>query len=74
MAKSDYQGKKKPFDRTSKPGGKKSFHKSKNSKRNSQGKTPSNPDLIRLNKFIANSGVCSRREADTFYCCWQCYR
>lgn len=23
------------------------------------------PDVIRLNKFIANSGVCSRREADT---------
>jgi 23S rRNA pseudouridine2605 synthase len=25
----------------------------------------SNPDEIRLNKYIANSGVCSRREADT---------
>ncbi|WP_400076472.1 pseudouridine synthase [Winogradskyella sp. R77965] len=25
---------------------------------------PSNPDEIRLNKYIANSGVCSRREAD----------
>ena len=24
------------------------------------------PDLIRLNKYIANSGVCSRREADTY--------
>jgi 23S rRNA pseudouridine2605 synthase len=24
------------------------------------------PGLIRLNKYIANSGVCSRREADTF--------
>ena len=23
-------------------------------------------DVVRLNKFIANSGVCSRREADTF--------
>lgn len=26
--------------------------------------TPSNPDEIRLNKYIANSGICSRREAD----------
>jgi 23S rRNA pseudouridine2605 synthase len=24
------------------------------------------PDLIRLNKYLANSGVCSRREADTY--------
>ena len=24
------------------------------------------PNLIRLNKYIANSGVCSRREADTY--------
>ena len=32
-----------------------------------QKKTQSNTDKgIRLNKFIANSGVCSRREADTF--------
>nr|WP_321221893.1 pseudouridine synthase [uncultured Psychroserpens sp.] len=27
-------------------------------------KKPSNPDEIRLNKYIANSGVCSRRDAD----------
>tara|TARA_R110000868_G_scaffold720_5_gene5275 strand:- start:19485 stop:20357 length:873 start_codon:yes stop_codon:yes gene_type:complete len=25
----------------------------------------SNPDEIRLNKYVANSGICSRREADT---------
>nr|WP_321232182.1 pseudouridine synthase [uncultured Psychroserpens sp.] len=25
---------------------------------------PSNPDEIRLNKYIANSGICSRRDAD----------
>ena len=25
---------------------------------------PGNPDLIRLNKYLSNSGVCSRREAD----------
>lgn len=27
-------------------------------------KQSSNPDLIRLNKYVANSGLCSRREAD----------
>ena len=27
-------------------------------------KKPSNPDEIRLNKYIANSGICYRREAD----------
>lgn len=27
-------------------------------------KTSSNPDEMRLNKYIANSGICSRREAD----------
>ncbi|MCB0372114.1 MAG: rRNA pseudouridine synthase [Muricauda sp.] len=26
----------------------------------------SNPDEIRLNRFIANAGICSRREADTY--------
>jgi len=30
----------------------------------SQGHNLSDPEKIRLNKFIANSGVCSRREAD----------
>lgn len=38
---------------------KSSFRKKQNAKRNDDGK-------IRLNKFIANSGVCSRREADKF--------
>ena len=33
-------------------------------KRSVQEKSPSNPDEIRLNKYIANSGMCSRREAD----------
>ena len=28
--------------------------------------TKSNPDEIRLNKYIANSGMCSRREADMY--------
>jgi len=29
-----------------------------------RGEKDENPDLMRLNKYIANSGVCSRREAD----------
>ncbi|MCX6304263.1 MAG: pseudouridine synthase [Bacteroidetes bacterium] len=29
-----------------------------------RGEKNDNPDLIRLNKYIANSGICSRREAD----------
>ncbi|MGM5469499.1 pseudouridine synthase [Flavobacteriaceae bacterium LMO-SS05] len=33
-------------------------------KKTSPPKTTSNPDEIRLNKYIANSGICSRREAD----------
>ena len=31
---------------------------------NQPSKKPSNPDEIRLNKYVANSGMCSRREAD----------
>lgn len=34
------------------------------SNKKSQPKKTSNPDEIRLNKYIANSGICSRREAD----------
>lgn len=33
-------------------------------KQNQAPKKSGNPDEIRLNKFIANSGICSRREAD----------
>lgn len=33
-------------------------------KKKAAGKSHSNPDQIRLNKYIANSGICSRREAD----------
>jgi len=35
-------------------------------KKKSPNKVPANPNEIRLNKYIANSGVCSRREADEF--------
>tara|TARA_R110002049_G_scaffold30345_1_gene103941 strand:- start:4456 stop:5298 length:843 start_codon:yes stop_codon:yes gene_type:complete len=33
-------------------------------KSNPAPKKPSNPDEIRLNKYVANAGICSRREAD----------
>ena len=29
-------------------------------------RNPSNPNVLRLNRYVANSGVCSRREADIF--------
>lgn len=32
----------------------------------STSRVSSDPDLIRLNKYVANAGVCSRREADTY--------
>ncbi len=35
-------------------------------RKKSEPKQPSNPDLIRLNKYVANSGVCSRRDADIY--------
>lgn len=35
-------------------------------KRNPTTGSSPDPDVMRLNKYIANSGVCSRREADTF--------
>lgn len=40
--------------------GKTSFRKKQKAKKSSQ------EGLVRLNKFIANAGICSRREADTF--------
>lgn len=44
----------------------KSYAKGKSSEKrtNSASKKSSNPDEIRLNKYVANSGICSRREAD----------
>ena len=41
----------------------KNFKKNKTQKNTSQKETK---EGVRLNKFIANSGICSRREADTF--------
>ena len=47
----------KPFNKT----GRKSI-----SKLNSSNKSSNTTDGIRLNKYIANSGICSRREADMY--------
>jgi 23S rRNA pseudouridine2605 synthase len=35
-------------------------------KKNVVPKKPSDPNILRLNRYVANSGVCSRREADIF--------
>ncbi|MCJ7465627.1 MAG: pseudouridine synthase [Maribacter sp.] len=35
-------------------------------RKHSEPQKPANPDLIRLNKYVANSGVCSRRDADIY--------
>ncbi len=52
-----------------KPGFRKSKSKPSQNKPGKQERTPEkvrDPGLIRLNKYVANSGVCSRREADTY--------
>jgi len=56
------KGKKDSF-RGKKDAGKR-FYKEKAPVKKSVSQTKSNPDEIRLNKYIANSGICSRREAD----------
>lgn len=67
----DRDDKRKPSDRfEKKPAEKKSFVESRQDRerqrRSSPAEVESSPkdDLIRLNKYISNSGVCSRREAD----------
>lgn len=40
--------------------------KTEENKTNKTPKTTSNPDEMRLNKYISNSGMCSRREADIY--------
>ncbi|UOY04848.1 rRNA pseudouridine synthase [Muricauda sp. SCSIO 64092] len=65
MAKSGNERNRNSSDRKSGGNPRKSFSKKPSEKRNSRQDRPSNPDLIRLNKYIANAGICSRREADT---------
>lgn len=50
--------KKRPADKTRKP------HKKKALTQDADGEKPETPALKRLNKYIADAGVCSRREAD----------
>ncbi len=38
----------------------------KSSFKKTESKKPSDPNVIRLNRYLANSGVCSRREADIY--------
>lgn len=54
------RGKGKPFGKDSR----KRFSKGNAPVKKKAPQTKSNPDEIRLNKYIANSGICSRREAD----------
>lgn len=70
MSRSDKSGKK-PFDKSGKKpldksGKKKGFKKTYDDKfRKKKGDPlPSFSENVRLNKFIANAGICSRREAD----------
>lgn len=44
--------------------GEKSYVKGNGPAKKSKPQQKSNPDEIRLNKYIANSGICSRRDAD----------
>ena len=71
MAKQrENKSKGKTFGRGGNSSYKKSYAKGSDShrdtpvKKKAQPKAKSNPDEIRLNKYIANSGICSRRDAD----------
>jgi len=67
MAKSDFNRSRKSPGR---PGN--DYRKKNNAREKAPGsvktaqKRTSDPDLIRLNKYIANSGMCTRREADMY--------
>ncbi|MEM9361687.1 MAG: pseudouridine synthase [Bacteroidota bacterium] len=67
MAKSDFnRGGKRP-SRTSRKGLQgKSASRKPNHSTGQRKVNSSNPDEIRLNRYIANAGICSRREADTY--------
>ncbi len=67
MSRSEYNDDKKPSGRQ---GG--NFRKNSYARGNApigkqvQPAKPSDPNIIRLNRYVANSGVCSRREADIY--------
>jgi 23S rRNA pseudouridine2605 synthase len=66
MGKSDS---KKDYKKSGKDGGafrNRKIGKGKSSAKKTENKKPSDPNVIRLNRYLANSGVCSRREADIY--------
>lgn len=67
MAKSDYNRGKRPSGNSQKRNPKKPFSKKEGFRERLQKQVKkSNPDEIRLNRYVANAGICSRREADTY--------
>ncbi|WP_298793498.1 pseudouridine synthase [uncultured Allomuricauda sp.] len=67
MAKSDYNRGKRPSGNSQKRNPKKPFPKKEGFRNKPQKPAQkSNPDEIRLNRYVANAGICSRREADTY--------
>ncbi len=65
MAKREHKSKGKTLRSSSNNNYKKSYAKGNTPfKKKAQPKVKSNPDEIRLNKYISNSGICSRRDAD----------
>ncbi|MGX1928524.1 pseudouridine synthase [Flagellimonas sp. 2504JD4-2] len=67
MAKSDYNRGSKPSGNPRKRNPKKTFSKQEGFRKKPQKPVKkSNPDEIRLNRYVANAGICSRREADTY--------
>ena len=63
-ARKTFTDKAKPYD--DKPKAYREKPKSNTAKPKKLAKPVEDDGLVRLNKFIANSGICSRREADTF--------
>ncbi|NNE03104.1 MAG: rRNA pseudouridine synthase [Eudoraea sp.] len=67
MGKSDYKKDGRSSGKGEGKFGKKSYPRTNAPrKRKPQPKQPSDPSLIRLNKYVANAGVCSRRDADVY--------
>ncbi len=67
MGRSDYNKNKKSSGRKEGAFRKKASIKgAASTKKRTEAKIPSDPNVIRLNRYISNSGVCSRREADIY--------
>ena len=67
MSRSDYKGEGKSSGRGAGNYRRKSFARGNAPiKKRRENAPTSDPNLIRLNKYVANAGVCSRREADVY--------